>query len=224
MRILVFAAHPDDEVIGVGGTLIKRKEEGHSTAVCYFTKAVKKKNTGQEIRDKLLETKKAGKVLALERQYFLNYPAGCVDRIGQERIIESIKKVIKEFQPDVIYTHYIYDLHSDHRILTENVLIAARPANFDFITQVYFYNEFTSSTFWSLPENVFKPNVFVEISGTIMKKLKAFSCYKSQIREGYSTRNVDFLEKAASYYGQLIGVKYAETFRLVYHREVMRKQ
>ena len=223
MRILVFAAHPDDEVIGVGGTLIKRKKEGHHTAVCYFTAAVKKRNTDRDIRDKMLETEKAGRVLALDRQYFLNYPAACTDRIGQEKIIKSIKKVIKEFQPNVIYTHYIYDLHSDHRILTENVLIATRPVNFDFIAQVYFYNEFTSSTFWSLPENVFRPNVFVDISATMTKKLMAFSCYKSQLRQAYSTRNADFLEKAASYYGQAIGVKYAETFSLVYHREVMRK-
>jgi len=222
MRILVFAAHPDDEVIGVGGTLIKRKLAGDETAVCYFTRAVKERNTDKQIRNKIFETKKAGKVLSLDKQYFLNYPSGCTDSISHEKIIESIKKVIKEFQPNIIYTHYMYDLHSDHRILTENVLIAVRPVNFEFITHLYFYNEATSSTFWSLPEHVFKPNVFVDISNVIEEKLKAFSCYKSQKRANPSVRTVDFLRNIAGYHGQMIGVKYAEVFELIYHCETRR--
>src|SRR3990172_8855063 len=164
MRILVFAAHPDDEVIGVGGTLIKRKVGGDETAVCYFTRAVKERNTDKQIRNKIFETKKAGKVLSLDKQYFLNYPSGCTDSISHEKIIESIKKVIKEFQP----------------------------------------------------------NVFVDISNVIEEKLKAFSCYKSQKRANPSVRTVDFLRNIAGYHGQMIGVKYAEVFELIYHCETRR--
>lgn len=208
-RILVFAPHNDDEVLGVGGTILKYAEAGNEVYVCEVTSGPKYKMMQEEAR-------KAHKILKVKESIFLNLPVVRLKSMESSEINGAIFKVLTDVKPDIVYIPFIGDMHKDHREVTESALVAVRPLPDSTVSEVYMY-ETLSETGWNIPnsDRSFIPDTWIEITSTIEKKLEAMQCYGSQIKEYPNPRSLEAIEALAKYRGATVGVFYAESFMLV---------
>jgi LmbE family N-acetylglucosaminyl deacetylase len=216
MRVLVVSAHPDDELLGPGGTVCKHVDAGDEVvAVIASEGATSRYEAGAE--SMLLQSaREASKVLGLKDMRWLGFPDQRMDAKPLIEITQAIEKVMGEVRPQVVYTHFWGDMNRDHRIVSEAVQVACRPVGNDYPTRVLCF-ETPSSTEWSTPEpsSAFLPNHFVDISGTLERKLKAMACYKSEVRLAPHPRSLEALRARAEHWGHIIGRKYAEPFMLL---------
>lgn len=208
-KILVFAPHNDDEVLGVGGTIRKIAEESGIITVCEVTSGPKYKLMQEE-------AKAAHKTLGVKESIFLNLPVCELADSSKIELNTKIEEVVRQVQPDIVYMPFIGDMHLDHRYVTEAVLVAIRPYTGKSVKKAYMY-ETLSETGWNLPygDKCFSPNSWVDISSTIDFKIKAMKCYKSQIQMAPHPRSIEGIKSLAEYRGSTIGVQYAESFMLV---------
>ena len=187
-RVLCIAAHPDDEILGVGGTLLRHKAKDDMVWVVLANRC----RTDSE-----LESREAESRLGVE----------------YERLWEtgrSVEDAVIDYIPDVVYTHSGADLHEDHRALLDRVLVACRPQSG--VRGLYAF-ETPSATDWSGRD--FTPRLFVDITETVEGKEHAMEAYASELRELPHPRNIDSLYHRALYWGQRAGVEYAEAFEVI---------
>ncbi len=214
-KILVIAAHPDDEVLGCGGMMKKHSTRGDEVFVLILT-------NGSTVRygDKMTETlqenaESCGKILGVKDTYFRNLPEQKLDGIPLLDIIQEIEKVIDEVKPDIIYTTHKGDINQDHRAVFEATMIAVRPVN-KFVKEIYSY-EIISSTEWGNPfeEIAFLPNVFMNIEQEVEDKISAFKKYESQVNQWPHSRSEKGVRTLAQYRGMQSNMPYAEAFVLI---------
>lgn len=213
MNILVFAPHNDDEVLGVGGTIRRKILEGNNVYVCEVTSGPKYKLMQEEAR-------KAHAILGVSQSIFLNLPVSELADMKKTDLNAKIYEVVRNIHPEVIFTPFIEDMHFDHRMVTEAVLVATRPIHNCTVKKLYMY-ETLSETGWNIPygSKNFNPNVWVDISDTLDCKIEAMACYQSQIQAAPHPRSFDGIRALAAYRGSTIGVNYAESFMLI--REIV---
>ena len=209
MNVLVFAPHNDDEVLGVGGTIKKLVNEGHDVYVCEVTSGIHFTLLQEEAHN-------AHALLGVKQSFFLNKPVGMLKSMNQMELNNDIAEVIKKIQPEIVFTPFIGDMHTDHREVTESVMVGVRPIGNYSIKAIYMY-ETLSETGWNIPSNErsFIPNVWVDISETIQDKIGAMKCYKSQLLEYPHPRSEEAILALAKYRGATISVPYAESYMLV---------
>lgn len=207
--ILVFAPHPDDEVLGCGGTIAKRVSQGYKVVVCLATRT-------NEWEQRIEEMHKADEWLGVSNLELLMLPELNLDRIDRCKLNGKILSVVERYAPTEVYIPYRKDLHTDHRELAEAVIIATRPKYSFTPKRVYAY-ETLSETGWNYleTENSFSPNVYENIEDTIEKKLEALSLFESQMYSYPSCRSVEAIKSLAIYRGTQAEMKYAESFMLV---------
>jgi len=214
-KILVICAHPDDETLGLGGTICSHAEKGDKIRVLIFAdgeSARGKSNSKIKIRQK--QAKKAAKELGVEKIKFFNYPDQQLDIIALKDLAKKIEIEIKENSPNIVYTHYWGDVNQDHRRLFEATLIACRPVPNSSIEQVVCY-ETPSSTEWG---NSFKnnhPNFFVNVEKFLDKKIKAAENYSKEIKPFPHPRSKEAMINRAKFWGSTVGVHYAEAFYMI---------
>lgn len=216
MKVMVIAAHPDDELLGVGATLARHVEAGDEVhAVVVSEGASSRYEAGAE---NALQTagKKAAKLLGFASIQFLGLPDQRLDTVPLIELTQRIEKTLDAVLPRVLYTHHWGDLNRDHRVVCEAVSVAARPIGETFPRQVYCF-ETPSSTEWSLPEpaSAFVPNHFVDVTATLEKKLAAMACYETEVRPAPHPRSLEALRARAHYWGQIITRPYAEAFAVL---------
>lgn len=224
MKALVIAAHPDDEVLGCGGTIAKHALQGDEVYCLILGEGVTsryrqpKVANQEELKQLRLEAKQAASILGIKKVFFKDFPDNRFDTVPVLEIVKAIEEVKEELKPEVIYTHHQGDLNIDHQIVHRAVLIAARPVKSCPVKEIYAF-EVPSSTEWNSPEadRYFMPNVFVDISQTFSKKVKALKAYQSEIREYPHPRSPTALEVIAHRWGLSVGIGLAEAFRLVRH-------
>ncbi len=209
MKVLVFAPHNDDEVLGVGGTIVKLSNEGHTVYVCEVT-------CGGNYKPIQKEALEAHRFLGVKETIFLNLPVVELKMLSPKEMNRAVGDVVCRIQPEVVFTPFIGDMHIDHREVTESVLVAVRPVNNYTVNKVYMY-ETLSETGWNIPnsERTFSPNTWVDISSTIDKKIKAMEFYQTQIKTYPNPRSTDGIRALAMYRGSTISCHYAEAFMLV---------
>lgn len=209
MKVLVFAPHNDDEVLGVGGTISKYACAGHSVTVCEVTSGPKYKMMQEEAR-------KAHQVLGVENSIFLNLPVVKLKTLEPTEINSAVAKVVNDVQPDIVFIPFIGDMHLDHREVTESVLVAVRPLSNSSVKTVYMY-ETLSETGWNIPneERSFIPDTWIDITENIETKIEAMKCYQSQIKEYPNPRSPEAIKALAMYRGSTVSVAYAESFMLI---------
>ncbi|AOT70137.1 PIG-L deacetylase family protein [Geosporobacter ferrireducens] len=212
MKILIIAPHPDDEVLGVGGTIAKYSNEGHEVYVCIVTSAGDK-DLLNVIRT---EAENAHKILGVKETIFLDFP---VVRLRETPIIQinsKILKVVEEIKPNIAFIPHKGDMHIDHVEVANSAMVALRPINNPQLKAIYAY-ETLSETEWNIPsvDNVFIPNVWIDISNTIKLKKKAMECYKSQLQEFPQPRSVEAIEALSKLRGSTVCVRSAESFMLI---------
>ena len=213
MKILVIAPHPDDEVLGCGGTIAKHSENGDDVYLIIATKAYTPDWTEEFIKNREKEIKESNKILGIKKTYFLNYPTVKLDTIPQKELNDSIAKIVNKIKPDIAYIPFKGDLNKDHRLLFEASLVALRPIHHK-VKKILSY-EILSETEWGQEIEVFKPNVYVDITKTFNKKIEAMKAYGSELREFPHPRSLKAMEALAIKRGSEIGVKYAESFYLI---------
>lgn len=209
MKILVIAPHNDDEILGVGGTIKRYINEGHDVYVCEVT-------SGPMYKTLQGEALSAHEFLGIKKTYFLNLPVGKLKTMEPYQLNDSISKVIKEIEPEIVFIPFWGDMHLDHKEVAEASMVPLRPINPYSVKEIYMY-ETLSETGWNLPLNdkSFCPDVWIDISNTLDDKLKAMNYYQSQLKEYPSPRSLDAIKALAMYRGATVGVKYAESFKLV---------
>lgn len=213
-KVLVIAPHPDDEVLGCGGTIKKHAAKGDEVYVCYGTKAYAPDWTEEFIAKRVEEIKEANAVLGVKKSYFLDFPTVKVDTVPQKEVNDKIFKVIKEVAPEVLYVPHGGDLNKDHQIFFEASLVASRPVPGASIKQVLSY-EALSETEWGRIMEPFAPTVYQDITDTLQGKLKAMEAYKSELREFPHPRSLKGIEILAQKRGAEVGVSAAEAFVLI---------
>jgi len=216
MKILIIAAHPDDEVLGCGATAARLAKEGHTVTpviICENASVRYGKNMQTYLEDCAI---KSAQILGISKPILLGMPDQKLDTYSALEMAQLLEKVIMEFQPGVVFTHHGGDLNKDHQVLFEATLVAARPTPTNGVRTVFTY-ETVSSTEWATPDYYpkFNPNTFYDITGTLELKLRAFSQYITELREYPHPRSLEALELRAKDWGARVGMRAAEAFQLI---------
>ncbi len=220
--VLVIAAHPDDEVLGCGGTIARHTLQGDEAYCLILGEGItaryadRGKAKQEELKQLTLEAEQAASILGIKKVFFGNLPDNRFDTAPLLEIVKAIEEVKSEVKPDIVYTHHHGDLNIDHLITFRAALTACRPVKGESVTEIYSF-AVPSSTEWNSPdaETYFMPNIFVDISETFGKKVEALKAYHSEVREYPHPRSPKSLEIIARYWGISAGIKLAEAFRLV---------
>ena len=221
-NILVICAHPDDEILGCGGTLYKLKKNKCNIKILilsegitarYEEKYFNSKKVLNEIKIRNENCIKANQLLGITDVIFLNNRCCRLDTIPIIEVTKSIEEVIKAFKPNIIFTHNSDDINIDHRICYAASLAACRPYNKKFIEKIYTF-EVLSSTEWNTKSS-FQPQTFIDISNEINHKIKALKKYGNEILPDPNSRSVKKVKSLANYRGAFIGVNEAEAFELI---------
>lgn len=210
-NVLVIAAHPDDELLGSGGTLKKLINHGYKVITVIFAKG-RKEEEGHMKQAVLM----ANKHLGIEEIIFLEYPNLLLETFPLHVINKEIEALIAKYEPSMIFTHHYGDINMDHQILFQAVLTAARPLPGKKPIELLCF-ETVSSSEWSQQTNdkAFKPNYYVDITETIEIKLESLKFYDVEMKPFPHPRSYKGVEHLAQVRGMTVGVEYAEAFEII---------
>lgn len=214
--VLIVAAHPDDEVLGCGGTIAKHIDQGDKVHTVFMTDGTSARtNATQDSAKKRIETCDHVKsFFGITSTHFLEFSDNQMDNIPLLEIIKKLEKVFNKIKPSIIYTHHHDDLNIDHRKTHEAVMTVARPIPQSIISEIYGF-EVLSSTEWSTPQKgVFAPNFFVDITKQFNTKIKALKMYNDEMRPAPHSRSINHAEVLAKHRGYSVGLEMAEAFEV----------
>ena len=222
MRVLVIAAHPDDEILGCGGTVARLIQEGHEVDFAILGEGMTSRYSQRAAADadqlvKLRgQSHAAAAKVGVTRVVLHAMPDNRLDTVPLLEVVKLVEGVVAEVKPEVIYTHHNGDLNVDHGVVHRAVLTATRPVAGQSVREIYAF-EVPSSTEWAFQrfEPSFRPNVFVDVSGTLETKIAAMACYETEARQFPHPRSPDALRAIAARWGSVAGCMAAEAFELV---------
>lgn len=217
-KVLVIAAHPDDEVLGVGGTIAKLSSEGVECHLLIVTDGSSSQYRESDclreiIEAKKQETKNCSDLLGFKSIHYGELPDMKLDQTPHIVINQVIEKVIDEVQPDTVFTQFWGDVNRDHQEVYKSTLVAVRPVMGQVVRELYCYRV-PSSTEWTpnKADTMFLANYFVDIEKFAEQKYKAFACYSTELREYPHPRSVQYLREADKAVGLRVGLLAAEEF------------
>ena len=220
-KILVLAAHPDDELLGLGGTIHQCIAENNSQVrVIILSNGVGSRKieiNEKEIEKKLASIYKASKILGVNKVKVHDLPDNRFDSVDLLDVIKIVESEIDDFDPDIILTHHEMDLNIDHRIVFQAVITATRPMQ-DSKSILIMTFETPSSTEWQVQDShsAFHPNFYQMISKkNIVAKQQAMKAYTTEYRSYPHPRSTKALEIIARRWGTVIGVEFAEAFKII---------
>lgn len=218
--ILILAAHPDDEVLGCGGTIAKLAAEGATIHVAFladgvFSRMDDTKSLSDELTARRAAAQRACGILGVKSVSFDNFPDNRMDTVALLDICKAVEALIAEHRPDTVFTHHAGDVNVDHRRLHEAAVTACRPQHGHPVRTLLCF-EVPSSTEWQLPGSApaFAPNWYVDISETLDRKLAAMDAYDAELRNWPHPRSRQGVEHLAHWRGATVGVDAAEAFML----------
>lgn len=216
-NIVVISAHPDDEILGVGGTLLKHKKNGDKIYWLITTNIFENQGfSKQRISGRQKEIKKISEALSVEKVFMLNYPTMSLSTSTLIEMVPKISKIFIEIEPEIVYCLNRSDAHSDHRITFDAVMACTKSFRYPFIKQVLMYECISETEFApQLPEKVFTPNYFVDISSFLEEKMNLMKIYESELGKHPFPRSLKNIEALATFRGASVGVEYAEAFQLI---------
>jgi len=215
-NILVVAAHPDDEVLGCGGTINRHVDSGDEVNVLFMSDGVTSRNIkGIEQESRNQSAFEACSILGTQGPIFLDYPDNKMDSLALLGIVQAVEKIIIKHKPDVIYTHHSGDLNIDHRITHQAVMTACRPQPNFSVNEIYSF-EVLSSTEWQTQDTTpFLPNCFIDITPFIENKRKALNAYSSEMYPEPHSRSIENVLRLNAVRGNSVGLDYAEAFMVL---------
>ena len=221
--VLVVAAHPDDEVLGCGGTIARHADEGDQVQVLIVaegaTSRQEERNRNQasdELSGLAQAAQEAGAILGAQGVELLDLPDNRLDSLDRLDLIKQIEERIARHQPEVVYVHHAGDVNIDHRRLHEAVVTACRPTPGQPVRRLLSF-EVASSTEWQPPGSApaFQPTWFIDISAQWARKREALAAYASEMRPWPHARSIQAVEHLARWRGAQVGVEAAEAFCLL---------
>lgn len=221
--VLIVAAHPDDEVLGCGGTIARHSDAGDQVQVLIAAEGATSRHqhcdrteATQELSALAQAAQQAGAILGAQGVELLDLPDNRLDSLDRLDLIKLVEERISRHQPDVVYVHHAGDVNVDHRRLHEAVVTACRPTPGHCVRQLLSY-EVASSTEWQPPGSApaFQPNWFVDISPQWERKRQALEAYDGEMRNWPHARSTEALEHLAHWRGAQVGVEAAEAFCLL---------
>lgn len=219
-RVLVIAVHPDDETLGCGGTILRHRKEGAEIFWLIITNVHEKDGWSKEtVIKRKAEIKKVSSQFGIKDTFNLELPTTKLDLVPIGEIIQKISKVFIDVRPEIIYTINRSDIHSDHRISFQAIVSCTKNFRYPFIRRILMYESISETEFSpALIENAFLPNVFIDITDFIEKKLEIMSVYESELMPDNLPRSYSAVKALAAYRGSRIGVNYAEAFMLLFEK------
>lgn len=219
-KILIVAAHPDDEILGCGATVPKLIREGCKAASLILGEGVTSrdqkrdaKKRKEEIRQLNKQAHKANALIGIKKVFTYDFPDNRFDTVALLDIVKVIEKIKDDIKPDIIFTHYRNDLNIDHQITYKAVITASRPLPGELVKEIYSF-QIPTSTEWNYPFT-FNPTVFFDITKTIDKKIEALKIYRGEIRSFPHPRSEEAVKLIARNWGIKAGLPYAEAFELI---------
>lgn len=211
--VLVVAAHPDDEVLGCGGTMARHVDAGDAVHVLFLSDGVSSRGSAQGLAERNEAAEKASEVLGVDSTTYGTLPDNKMDNVALLDVVQVVEACISKIQPNIIYTHHNGDLNIDHRIAVQAVMTACRPQSGHPVEEIYSF-EIPSSTEWQSPdfEPRFSPSYFVDISQSISRKMDALKAYDMEMRTFPHSRSYEAVEALATVHGARNGMKAAEAF------------
>ena len=215
-RVLVVAPHPDDETLGVGGTIAKYSAQGDEVFVLIVSGHLPPIYSRKAYEETVSEAYSAFSVLGVKKSEFLEIPATMIGDQPLHEVNGRISKVVNDFNPHIVLCPYP-DRHIDHRLVFDSVMVATRPVGVGKDIKIVAAYETLSETHWNAPhiEPNFTPNWVVDISDHISKKLNALECYKSQISEFPGPRSIEAVDALAKFRGSQAGFGFGEGLHIV---------
>jgi LmbE family N-acetylglucosaminyl deacetylase len=220
--VLVVAAHPDDEVLGCGGTMARLAHEGHTVHIAIMGEGVTSRHAQRgdadpkELSRLHQQVHTAAAKVGVKDVSLFKLPDNRLDTVPLLDIVKLLEGLVKELKPEVIYTHHPGDLNIDHGVVHRAVLTATRPMTGQSVRDIYAF-EVPSSTEWGFQrlEPSFRPNVFVDVAATLDAKIAALACYDTETRKFPHPRSPEALRAIAQRWGSVVGCHAAEAFELI---------
>lgn len=216
-KILVVCAHPDDETLGIGGTLALHAAKKDEISILIMTDGETSRRENIGIKSRQQQAINACKILGITDIEFLSFEDQKLDTIPLLELNKKIEMKMKKVNPTILYTHFWGDLNKDHRCVFESVAVASRPLKNKKLKKFICF-ETPSSTDYTIGDETYKPNLFVDIENVLSKKLEALSNYKNEINEYPHPRSIDAVKNRSGYWGSVCGLKSAEA--LIIYREI----
>ena len=217
MKVLVISPHPDDEVLGVGGTMRRLADEGHGVTVAIVTKGWAPLFPEEQVAQVRTEAQAANAALGVKRVRFMDLPVTKLHAIPEHELNAAFNALITDEQPEWVFRPFPGDRHEDHRQVFDAALIALRPVpDRSYVKRILCY-ETVSETHWAVShlEPAFQPQLWFDIGDQLDAKLAAMRIYASQIRPAPDARSLEALQALATWRGSIVGMSAAETFVLV---------
>lgn len=221
-QVLVVAAHPDDEVLGCGGTIIRHAESGDHVHILIMAEGLTSRSDvrnaeayAAELKELHGNSQKAASIMGAASVELLNFPDNRLDSVDLLDVVKAVEKRKAEVAPDIVYTHHAGDVNVDHKITHEAVVTACRPFLGETVRRILFF-ETVSSSEWQIQtaENAFRPDWYVNIEKYMERKMEALHCYDSEMREYPHSRSYEAVKILAKMRGFCVGCKGAEAFML----------
>lgn len=218
-KTLVVAPHPDDEVLGVGGTLLRRKAEGVKVAWLIVTAiSVQAGWSEEKVDQRADEVKRVTEFFGFDEVVTLNYPTAQLDRVSMSDLVTRVSTVFKEFQPEEVFVPHPSDVHTDHRMVFDAVASCTKWFRYPSVKRVFAYETLSETDFGLGTDQGFRPNVFVNIEPYLDAKLQAMKIYASELGEFPFPRSYEAIRALATVRGAASGFKAAEAFELLRER------
>jgi LmbE family N-acetylglucosaminyl deacetylase len=217
MKVLVVAPHPDDEVLGVGGTITRLASEGNDITVTIVTKGWEPLFSDSFVEQGRTEAREANKIMGVKSLRFMDLPVTKLGQIPTHELNEKFDQLIAEEKPEMVFLPFGGDRHEDHQQVFQACMVALRPAsNRKYVQRILCY-ETVSETHWSAAyvESCFEPQLWIDISEQLPIKLQAMQTYRSQLQKEPDARSIEALVSLAKWRGSTAGMSAAECFVVV---------
>jgi LmbE family N-acetylglucosaminyl deacetylase len=219
MRTIVIAPHPDDEVLGVGGTLLRRKAEGAKVAWLIVTGiSVQTGWSEEKVKQRADEIDRISALFGFDEVFVLNFPTTQLDRIPMSELVAGVSNVFRSFEPEEVFVPHPSDVHTDHRIVFNAVASCTKWFRYSSVKRILAYETLSETDFGMGTDQGFRPNVFIDIKPFLNDKLRAMDIYASELGVFPFPRCHEAIRALATLRGVASGFKAAEAFELLRER------
>jgi N-acetylglucosamine malate deacetylase 1 len=219
MKTLVVAPHPDDEILGCGGTLLRRKVEGATVAWLIVTSITAEMGwSAEKIKQRADEIKRVTELFGFDSVFELNLPTTQLDQVPMSDLVAAISNIFKQFEPEEVFVPHPSDVHTDHRLVFDATASCTKWFRYLSIQRVLAYETLSETDFGLGVSQGFRPNVFVDIEPYLTDKLRAMDIYASELGGFPFPRSHEAIQALATLRGAASGFKAAEAFELLRER------